>query len=389
MNKRRVHWFLLIIVGALTVALAAYFLRVDPLQVHTSEVECGPMQVTVSTEGRTRVRDRFVVSAPVEGNLGRLGVKEGYPVQRGTILTWLRPTPLEVRTERQRQASLQAAQLEKQAADAQVAQARLDLEHATRELRRISALVEQGIFASQELDTARTMESTAREALKAATSAAGAADFYIEEVRSTLLDGVEHSIPLRSPVEGVVLRITQNSERIVAAGTPVAEIGDPRKLELVFEVLSSDAVRIRPGAMVSVRNWGGEEAFPATVRLIEAGAFTKVSALGVEEQRVNVIADFKGESPLAGDAYRVEGEIVVWETAEAIQVPVSALFRNGTEWHAFVVQGARAVLRPVKIGHRNQRTAEVLEGLGRYEVVILYPDDRLTHGATVVDIPRR
>ena len=126
MNKRRVHWLLLITVGALTVALAAYLLRVDPLQVHTSEVECGPMQVTVSAEGRTRVRDRFVVSAPVEGNLGRLGVKEGYPVQRGTILTWLRPVPLEVRTERQREAALQAAQLEKHAADAQAAQAFTD-----------------------------------------------------------------------------------------------------------------------------------------------------------------------------------------------------------------------------------------------------------------------
>jgi HlyD family secretion protein len=214
-----------------------------------------------------------------------------------------------------------------------------------------------------------------------------AAASHIEEIRSTLLKGDRHAIPVRSPVEGVVLRTTQESERIVPAGTPVAEIGDPRKLELLFEILSTDAVRVKPGAAVIVQNWGGEEALPASVRLIEPGAFTKISALGVEEQRVNVIADFIGESPLAGDGYRIEGEIVVWESPSAVQVPVSALFRSGAEWQVFVESG-RALVRAFQIGHRNQKNGEVLRGLTKGEVVVLYPDDRLTQGQWVKTVLR-
>jgi HlyD family secretion protein len=370
------------------IAAAAYLLRPNPLEVETSRVDCGPMQVTVSGEGRTRVRDRFVVSTPVEGNLGRVEAKEGHFVKRGTILTWLTPAPLEVRFERQREASLQVAESEKQAAEAQAARARVDLEQATRELQRVSDLVKHGIRPRQDLEPAETAQSSAREALSAATFAAGAAASHIEEIRSTLLKGGAHAIPVRSPVDGVVLRITQQSERIVPSGAPVAEIGDPRKLELVFEILSTDAVRVKPGATVIVQNWGGEETLPARTRLIEPGAFTKISALGVEEQRVNVIADFIGESPIAGDGYRVEGEIVVWESPAAIQVPVSALFRSGAEWQVFVVEGGRAFVRDAQIGHRNQKNGEVLRGLAKGEVVVLYPDDRLTQGQLVKTVLR-
>jgi HlyD family secretion protein len=293
------------------------------------------------------------------------------------------PAPLEVRSERQRQASLEVAEAEKQAAEAQVARARVDLQQATRELQRISDLVEHGIRPRQDLEVSEAAESSARQALSAATFVAGAAASHIEEIRSTLLEGGAHAIPVRSPVEGVVLRITQQSERIVPSGTPVAEIGDPRKLELMFEILSTEAVRVKPGATVIVQNWGGEEVLSARVRLIEPGAFTKISALGVEEQRVNVVADFIGESQLLGDGYRVEGEIVVWESPAAVQVPVSALFRSGAEWQVFVVEKGRAFLRAVQIGRRNQKTAEVLRGLAKGEVVALYPDDRLTQGQSV------
>jgi HlyD family secretion protein len=388
MKRKRIRWFLLAGFTVFGISAAAYLLRPSPLEVETSRVECGAMQVTVSGEGRTRVRDRFVVSTPVEGNLGRVEVKEGHSVKRGAILTWLAPALLEVRSERQRQGSLQVAEAEEQAAEAQAARARVELEQATRELKRISDLVEHGIRPRQDLEAAETAQAGAREALSAATFAAGAAASHIEEIRSTLLKGDRHAIPVRSPVEGVVLRITQQSERIVPAGTPVAVIGDPRKLELLFEILSTDAVRVKPGAAVIVQNWGGEEALSASVRLIEPGAFTKISALGVEEQRVNVIADFIGESPLAGDGYRIEGEIVVWESRSAVQVPVSALFRSGTEWQVFVVENGRALVRTVQIGHRNQKNGEVLRGLAKGEVVILYPDDRLTRGQWVKTVLR-
>ncbi len=383
MKKKRIQWLLVLSLGVFGIAAAAYLFRASPLQVETSFVNCGPMQVTVSSEGRTRVRDRFIVSSPVEGSLGRIEGKEGHSVKRGTILTWLTPAPLEIRSERQRQASLQVAEAEKQATDSQVAHARLDLEQATRELKRISGLVEHGIRPRQELDAAQTSESSAREALRAATFAASAASFHIEEVRSTLLKSDGQALAIRSPVDGVLLRVIQQSERIVTAGTPIAEIGDPRKLELVFEILSTDAVRIKTGASVIVKNWGGDDVLQAKVRLIEPGAFTKVSALGVEEQRVNVIAEFSSELPSLGDGYRIEGEVVVWESADAVQVPVSALFRNGAEWNVFVVANGKAYLRAVRIGQRNQKNAEVLGGLAKGEVVILYPDDRLTQGALI------
>ena len=389
MKRKRMRWLLPLALAASGIAAAGYLLRPDPQRVETARVECGPMQVTVSSEGRTRVRDRFIVSSPIEGNLGRIEVKEGQSVKRGAILTWLAPAPLEIRSERQRQAALQVAEAEKQAADAQVVQARLDLEQAMREFQRISGLVDHGIRPHQDLDAAQTAASSAREALSAATFAAKAAAFHIEEVRSSLLKSDGQAIALRSPVDGVLLRINQQSERIVLPGTPIAEIGDPRKLELVFEILSTDAVRIKPGASVIVQNWGGDETLAAKVRLVEPGAFTKVSALGVEEQRVNVIAEFSGESPLLGDGYRIEGELVVWESTDAVQVPVSALFRNGAKWNVFVIENDRALIRAVEIGQRNQNNAEVLRGLQKGEVVILYPDDRLTQGAPVTAVLRQ
>ena len=388
MRGNRLHWFLLIGFGGLVITAGAYLLRPSPLEVEVGFVDCGSMQVTVSSEGRTRVRDRFVISSPVEGNLGRVQVKEGQAVKRGTILTWLTPAPLEVRYELERQASLQAAESERQAAEAQVARLRAELDEAERELMRVSELVKHGIRSRQDLDAAQTTQSRARQALNAANFAVDAAAAHIEEIRSTLLHDSNHATPIRSPVDGVVLRIIQQSERILPAGTQIAEIGNPRNLELVFDILSIDAVRVRAGASVLVQNWGGEETLLATVKLVEPGAFTKVSALGIEEQRVNVIAVLGGAAPPLGDGYRVEGEIVVWESADVIQVPVSALFRHGAEWQVFVVENGRVSLRAVQVSHRNQRMAEVLRGLSKGETVVLYPDDRLVSGKSVKPVQR-
>jgi HlyD family secretion protein len=383
MKTKRMRWGAAVILGALGIAAGIYLLQPVPLEVETAQVECGPMQVTVSAEGRTRVRDRYIVSSPIAGNLGRVEVKEGHFVKRGAILTSVTPAPLEIRSEHQRQAALQVAAAEKQAADAAVAHARLELEQAKRELDRIAGLVRHGVRPSQDLDAAQTAEATAGEALAAATFAAGAAAFRVDETRAALLKGAGHAIPIRSPLDGVVLRIIQQSERIVAPGDAIAEIGDRRRLELVFEILSTDAVKIDPGAKVFIHNWGGEEALQAKVRLLEPSAFTKVSALGIEEQRVNVIADLTADEPSLGDGYRIEGNIVVWESAEPLQVPVSALFRNGTDWNVFVVEDGRAFARMVNVGQRNEKNAEVLGGLAEGDVVVLYPDDRLEQGTRV------
>ena len=383
MKDKRIRWLLWIGLTVFGVVAAVVLLRPEPLEVDASLVECGPMQVAISSEGRTRIRDRFVISAPVDGNLARLRVKEGHRVKQGDVLGWLMPAPLDIRSERQFEAALQVAQSEHQAAEAQVARARVDLNQAARELQRLSGLVGQGVRPRQELDSAQTAEAAAREALNAATFAAKAAAIHVDEVRSALLAGDRNAIPIRATIDGVVLRVAQQSERIVDSGTPIVEIGNPGHLELVFEVLSTDAVRILPGALVIVRNWGGEELFGARVRLIEPAAFTKVSALGVEEQRVNVIADLTAEAPSLGDAYRIDGDIVVWESSEAVQVPVSALFRNGADWNVFVVENGHALVRSVQIGERNQNNAQIAAGLNEGETVVLYPDDRLTHGQAI------
>lgn len=383
MKRSKWRWVVWLLVAGVVVAGAWYSMRTKPLRVETALVSEGPMQVWVSAEGRTRVRDRFVVSASIDGRLGRIDVKEGSPVKRGTVLTWITPAPLEIRSEKQREAALRAAEAERQSADAQVMRARLAVDQAARELKRLAGLVDQGIRPSQELDTARTEEASAREALNAATFVAEAAVYHVEEVRSSLLKSEAQAVAVRSPVEGVVLRIHQQSERVVTPGMPVVEIGDPRRLELVFEVLSTDAVKIRVGTDVSVLNWGGDDVLPARVRAIEPGAFTKVSALGVEEQRVNVVAEFCDEPPDLGDGYRVDGDLQVWQSAGALQVPVSALFRVGADWHVFVVRNGTASLQRVQIGQRNPVNAEVIAGLSKGDTVILYPDDRLVAGAAV------
>jgi HlyD family secretion protein len=370
-------------VAALVVLAVRYAFREQPLPVETATLDRGPMQVAISAEGRTRVHDRFVIFSPVEGHLGRIEAREGQKVRKGAALAWITPAPLEIRSERQREASLRAAEADVAAAEARVAQARLNLEQAERESRRVSGLVDSGIRPLQDVEAARTGEASARQELAAATSIVTAASYRADEVRSSLLKSDGQAVAVRSPVDGMVLRVSQESERVVSSGTPIMEVGDPSKLELVFEVLSTDAVRIQPGFDVVVQNWGNDQRSRAKVRIIEPGAFTKVSALGVEEQRVNVIADFCETAPALGDGYRVEGEIVVWTSPDALQVPVSALFRSGAEWNVFVIHDDRAASRTVTIGQRNSQMAEVLKGLSKGDVVVRYPDDRLRPGKLI------
>ena len=381
---RVMRWVVGAVFVTLVVSAITYTFRKKPLQVEMATVVIEPMQVTVSAEGRSRVRDRFVVSSPIEGRLGRIEAKEGAAVRRGSVLAWITPAPLEIRSERQRRAALEAAEAEVQSEEARVAQVRVNLEQAERELRRVSGLVQSGVRPSQELDSARTAVASARQAVEVAISNADAAAHRVDEVKSSLIRSEAQAVAVRSPADGVVLRVHQQSERVVLPGATIVEIGDARKLELVFDVLSSDAMKIRPGAKVAVRNGSEGEPLSAVVQLVEPGAFTKTSALGVEEQRVNVVAVLSDTVPGLGDGYRVDGEIVVWDSPRTPQIPVSALFRIGSEWNVFVAETGTASLRAVKIGQRNERRAEILSGLTEGDVVILYPDDRLTPGAKIV-----
>ena len=264
-------------------------------------------------------------------------------------------------------------------------------------------LEEAGTISRVQRELAEFERTTREEELEAARFAARSADFQAQAARAALIDSGPHQaadgalatacgneeadcIALRSPVDGRVLRVLQESERVVDFGTPLLEMGDPSALEIVVDVLSRDAVKVKPGALVLVENWGGEGSLNARVRLVEPAGFTKVSALGVEEQRVNVIVDLDDPPRSLGDAYRVDARIIVWESDDVLKIPTSAIFRKAGAWHVFVIRSGRAVLRKIGVGHRSSREVEVLSGLEGGETVVAHPSDRVDDGVRVSPI---
>ena len=389
--------------GALAalVALAAWWLlRPAALPVEVATLAHGPLRVTVDEEGETRVRERFTVAAPTTGQLLRVGLDEGDLVEADAVVGYIEPAPLDPRDLAGARAHLEAAEATQRAAVARVRRAEAALEKASRDAARAVKLYRAGTLSTEANERARLEETSALEELSAARFAADAANHEVEAARAALLAnapppassagdapnpcaGGRACVPLRAPVAGRVLRIFEESERIVPAGAPVLEIGDPASIEIVVDVLSADAVRITPGARFLVDDWGGEGTLEARVRRVEPSAFTKISALGVEEQRVNVVADLVTPEPRLGDRYRVEARIVVWESDDVPKIPASALFRRGDAWSVFTVEGGVARLRPVEIGHLAAFEAEVLGGLEPGAAVILHPSDRVRDGVRV------
>lgn len=390
--RRAMNW-LLFLVG-LGVAAAFVFLafRPEAVVVEIAEVACGPMQVTVDVEGRTRVRDRFIISAPVGGRLGRVKLREGDDLKPGAVITRLTPVPLDTRTIRTSVAGARAADAERRAAESNFEKARIARDQTRRDRDRVEQLAANGIASRHQLEQAALAQESAEKAYDAALLVSQAAAFHTEEAAAALLsarqddpseDSLISEIAIRSPIGGRVLHVLQKSERVVSAGDPLVEVADAGEMEFVFEALSSDAVKIAAGAEVLIEHWGGEELLRGTVRRIEPSAFTKVSALGVEEQRVNVVAALTDPETLLGDGYRVEGRIVIWQEPSVTKVPISALFRRDASWSVFVVSAGIATVRPVRIGHRNDTEAEVLAGLIEDETVILYPSDVIADGVSV------
>ncbi len=384
------------------VALLWVLLRPTPVPVEAAAVSRGPLQVTVDEEGETRVRERYVVAAPTSGRLLRITLEEGDAVAAGTLLARLEPAPLDPRTEAGARAHLEAAQANQRAAGARVRLAAAGLAQARRDARRAERLREAGTLSAEAYELAQLEETRLARELEAARFAAKAADYEVEVARAALLtaggpgtgnsgggtpcEGSVACVDLHSPVAGRVLRIPERSERVVVAGAPLLELGDPGALEIVVDVLSADAVRVQPGAPIWIEDWGGDAPLAARVRRVEPSGFTKISALGVEEQRVNVIADFAEAVPALGDGYRVEARIVVWEGADVLQVPGSALFRRGDAWHVFVLEAGRARLRRVEVGRRATFETEIRDGLEPGETVILHPSDRVADGVRVAPL---
>lgn len=383
--KRKVIYLAIALVLALLVVLA--FLP-DPVPVETEEVARGSMQVTIDEQGKTRVIDRFTITAPTAGRLARIDLREGAAVLEGTVVARIAPAPLDSARGAELQAMLQTAQAAQQEASAAAARAESAWELRRQELRRVQELARGGIVSPSNVDTARMQEETSRRELAAARAAISAAASNVAAARARLLGASDAPAggsiaEVRSPAAGRILRVPDRSSRVVQPGQPLLEIGNANRLELVIEVLSEDAVKIRAGNEVIVREWGGDQPLRGTVRVVEPGAFTKFSALGIEEQRVNVIADVNDAPASLGDAYRIEASIVVWSAPSTLKVPISALGRAGDRWSVFVAEDGRAKLRTITIGQRNPREAEVREGLREGERVIVHPGTDVADGARI------
>lgn len=388
----RLLWW---VVGLGIVAAVFYVaLRPEVIDVETADVTRGPMTVTIDEEGETRIRRRFIVSAPVTGRVQRIELEPGDTVVRGrTVVASIQaeaPPLLDTRTRAEAEAARSAAQSALGRARAEEQRAMTTLDVARRELTRERELDKGGLTTRQAVEARESDVRTAEEAAKAATFAVATAASEVQRADARLrperLEASGRLLTVVAPVDGVVLRRLRESAAVVPAGEPLVEIGDPADLEIVADLLSTDAVQIKPGATVHLEQWGGDRPLQAKVRRVEPSGFMKVSALGVEEQRVNVVMDFvdpKAAAAVLGDGYRTEVRIVTWESADVVQVTVSALFRHGESWAVFVVDGDVARRVDITIGHRNSQTAEVTEGLSVGARVVAHPPDTLVDGVTV------
>ena len=396
-QKKRSRMVVTLVVLAVIGGALTYAFWPRPVLVDMAQVARAPMQVTIDEEGRTQVHEAYVVSTPIAGRLMRLTVHAGDKVDADTVVARMLPTSpaaLDARTREQASANVKAAEAALRVAEADVNKAQADRDLAEANLERTRRLFDSGIVSKAALDT---VERTARAANATLDTARAAISMRIAELnnaRAALIsfddagDAGDSVLSLVAPVQGSVLRIMQRSEITVPAGTPILEIGDiETDLEVVAELLSTDAVQIAPGDPVIIDNWGGAEVLKGTVSRIEPWGFTKVSALGVEEQRVKVTIAFA--SPYAdraalGHGFRVETRIITWADDAALTVPSGALFRNGTEgWALFTVRGGTAQLTPVQIAANNGLTAAISDGVAEGDPIVLYPPAGLEHGQSV------
>ncbi|RED17798.1 efflux RND transporter periplasmic adaptor subunit [Parasphingopyxis lamellibrachiae] len=398
MLEKLKRWRWAILIAALFILGLGYSFWPEAVPVDTGEVTRGPMTVGITDDGVTRVHDAYIVSAPVSGYVTRIEIEPGdRVVARETIIARMagRPsTPLDTRSRRELQNALAAARAAERSARARTQSAIASLDLARRELARAEALAERGFLPQSRLDAARTEAAARGAALAAARANVEQNRSEVGRIRASLNEPATGTptgsgpVAVRSPTSGTILRILHESEGVVAEGTPLVEIGDPEQIEIVVDLLSREAVRVRPGAPVAITRWGGEEVLAGRIRRIEPFGELKISALGIEEQRVNVIIDFN--EPLEsiarlGHGYQVDATITVWSREDALRVPIGAIFRSGADWHVYVVSGGRAVERPVEIGHINDEHAEVLGGLDEDEEVIVNPGNRVADGRRITN----
>jgi HlyD family secretion protein len=383
------------LIAGLLVVIAIVAVAVWPasMEVGVAKAEQGPLQVTIDEDGETRVRDRFVVSAPVAGRVQRIELEPGDPVVRGkTILARLLPAEsplLDARSRTELSASVEAARAAVGQAQAERNRTAEALARARSTFARQQELLKAGAISKDDLEAAETSVRTAEESQRAAEFTATRAEYELQLARARLQapQTSGRSVEIVAPVDGVILKRLRESESVVPVGEPLLEIGDPKRIEIVADLLSTDAVRVSPGTPVLIDEWGGDHPLHGHVRRVEPSGFMKVSALGVEEQRVNVIIELADKADAArklGDGYRVEVRVVVWRDDNVLKVPTGSLFRRGEDWAVFVIEEGRARLRMVKLGQRNQTEGQIISGLSAGQIVVLHPPDTLTDGMRVV-----
>jgi HlyD family secretion protein len=382
----------------LLIGLVAAF-RPRPVPVDFAELVRGSLVVTVEDEGETRVRDIFVLSAPVAGRVLRIDAEAGdVVVADETVIARIEPIDpafLDPRGAAQAQAAVRAAESAETLAQAEVRKAQAELEFARSEVERARRLMVDGTIAVRQLDEAERLYKTQKATYQTALAGLQVRKYELEQARAQLLSPVETQsrrggseyVLIQASVNGRVLRVLHESEGVVQAGEALVEIGDPGDLEIVVDLLSADAVKVEPGQRVMIDDWGGEGLLAGRVRRVEPFGFTKVSALGIEEQRVNVIVDLT--SPGAswerlGHGYQVEVRIVLWEGDDVLKVPLTALFRVGDGWAVFVEEAGRARQRPVRIGRSNGLEAEIVQGLTVGDRIVIHPGDRVVDGVRVI-----
>ena len=393
-TRRFMFWVPVILIAGITIAM---LFRPVAVPVDLARVEHGSIIVTISDEGQTRVKDVFIVSAPVPGLMRRIELEPGDQVKAGeTIVARIEPSDpsfLDIRTQAEAKAAIRAAEAAEKYAAAQVRRAEAELDFAVAEFTRYQGLSERNSVSANDLDAARSRARTAKAALEEARANLNVRRSELEQARARMMmpnntrdpRGEDcECINAYSPVSGAILQVLKKSEGVVASGTPLVEIGDPTRLEIVVDLLSTDAVRVEVGQRVLIEAWGGEQTLEGAVTRIEPFGFTKVSALGIEEQRVNVRIDLTNPPEQwvrLGHGYRVEPRIILAEAHNVLTAPRAALFRDGDQWAVFVDENGTAVLRVVELGLANAFKAEITAGLDVGDQIVLQPSDRVSAGS--------
>ncbi len=375
--------------AALVVAVVAWSqVRPPGLRVEVAAASRDTLSVVVQEEGRTRARELFAVAAPVAGRLARATVEEGDRVEQRGVLATLSPAPLDPRVRAALETQVVSAEARVAQAQAELAQARHQSSQALREAERRRPLHEMGAITAEAMERFEEAAEEAAAREEAAEAALATAGAELDHARTRLMDTKvdsesQQSVPIRAPISGTVLRVLEESERVVQAGTPLFEMADPGGLQIVVDVLSEDAVQVAPGNPLVITGWGGSDPLHGTVLYVEPSAFTEVSTLGVEEQRVNVIGALDEPPPQLGVGYRVDVAVVTWQGNDVLTVPSSALFRDEGRWHLFALEDGRARLRTVEVGRQSPGRAEITAGLAEGTLVILYPSEGVGDGERV------